>query len=386
MTANHSRLIALLSAIVVAAALRLVPHPPNFTPIGAMALFSGAYLGRRGAGLRRAARRACCSATPCSASIAAWTSVYLSVALIVVIGWLALAARLAAAGRRGRIASSVSFFVVTNFGMWLFSGIYPRTLAGLAACYVAAIPFFQNTLAGDLFYATLLFGGFAHCRACSCRGSAQGQAAGRLTALGCNFRRSPCRGAAQLVAAGRKPAANPRKNQMKSGTHPDYHMINVEMTDGTKFQTRSTWGKEGDTLHLDIDPKVHPAWTGGNPPAARHGGQVARFNKRFGGLSPRQEVSRLDPRTIVRGSRPSGSSCAHWRKDDFRPYHAIVQRSRGPPAFRRRTDRPPRIAGAGCWRPSAAGNCNGFGHLGGRAQVGRQAGRQCRLLHRLARP
>ena len=63
---------------------------------------------------------------------------------------------------------------------------------------------------------------------------------------------------------------------MKSGTHPDYHMINVEMTDGTKFQTRSTWGKEGDTMHLDIDPKVHPAWTGG---------QVARFNKRFGGLS-----------------------------------------------------------------------------------------------------
>ena len=50
---------------------------------------------------------------------------------------------------------------------------------------------------------------------------------------------------------------------MKSGIHPDYHMINVEMTDGTKFQTRSTWGKEGDTLHLDIDPKVHPAWTGG---------------------------------------------------------------------------------------------------------------------------
>src|SRR5690242_2248237 len=74
---------------------------------------------------------------------------------------------------------------------------------------------------------------------------------------------SPCRGAARLAAAGRKPAANPRKNHMKSGTHPDYHMINVEMTDGTKFQTRSTWGKEGDTLHLDIDPKVHPAWVGG---------------------------------------------------------------------------------------------------------------------------
>ena len=51
---------------------------------------------------------------------------------------------------------------------------------------------------------------------------------------------------------------------MKSGSHPDYHMITVEMTDGTKFQTRSTYAKEGDTLHLDIDPTVHPAWTGGN--------------------------------------------------------------------------------------------------------------------------
>ena len=72
---------------------------------------------------------------------------------------------------------------------------------------------------------------------------------------------------------------------MKSGTHPDYHMINVEMTDGTTFQVRSTWGKEGDTLHLDIDPKVHPAWTGGNTRLLQEGGQVARFNKRFGGLT-----------------------------------------------------------------------------------------------------
>jgi large subunit ribosomal protein L31 len=72
---------------------------------------------------------------------------------------------------------------------------------------------------------------------------------------------------------------------MKSGIHPDYHTITVEMTNGTKFQTRSTWGKEGDTLHLDIDPSVHPAWTGGKSSMLDTGGQVARFNKRFGGLS-----------------------------------------------------------------------------------------------------
>jgi large subunit ribosomal protein L31 len=92
-------------------------------------------------------------------------------------------------------------------------------------------------------------------------------------------------GRATLAAAGWKPAANPRKSKMKSGIHPDYHTITVEMTDGTKFQTRSTWGKEGDTLHLEIDPKVHPAWTGGNQKLLDTGGQVARFNKRFGGLT-----------------------------------------------------------------------------------------------------
>ena len=72
---------------------------------------------------------------------------------------------------------------------------------------------------------------------------------------------------------------------MKSNVHPAYHTIKVQMTDGTTFETRSTWGKEGDTLQLDIDPKVHPAWTGGHNKLLDSGGQVARFNKRFGGLT-----------------------------------------------------------------------------------------------------
>jgi len=114
MTSNRTRLIVLLLAIVAAAALRLVPHPPNFTPIGAMALFSGAYVGRRA---------------------------------------LAFAAPLA--------ALALLFFALSNFGVWLGSGMYPRSLAGLAECYAAALPFFQNSLAGDLFYTVLLFGGFA---------------------------------------------------------------------------------------------------------------------------------------------------------------------------------------------------------------------------------
>jgi len=68
---------------------------------------------------------------------------------------------------------------------------------------------------------------------------------------------------------------------MKQGIHPDYHVITVEMTDGTVFKTRSTWGKDGDVLKLDIDKSSHPAWTGGQQRIIDTGGMVARFNKRF---------------------------------------------------------------------------------------------------------
>lgn len=71
---------------------------------------------------------------------------------------------------------------------------------------------------------------------------------------------------------------------MKDNLHPDYHEITVIMTDGTEFVTRSTYGKAGDKLHLDIDPKTHPAWTGQHRMVDR-GGQLAKFNKRFSGIS-----------------------------------------------------------------------------------------------------
>jgi large subunit ribosomal protein L31 len=67
---------------------------------------------------------------------------------------------------------------------------------------------------------------------------------------------------------------------MKKEIHPDYHEITVLMTDGTEFKTRSTYGEQGDTLRLDIDPKTHPAWTGVQR-LVDSGGQVAKFNKRF---------------------------------------------------------------------------------------------------------
>ena len=76
---------------------------------------------------------------------------------------------------------------------------------------------------------------------------------------------------------------NTKELIMKKDIHPDYHEITVIMTDGSKYKTRSTMGKAGDTLKLDIDPKSHPAWTGQHR-ILDSGGQVARFNKRFSGL------------------------------------------------------------------------------------------------------
>ena len=70
---------------------------------------------------------------------------------------------------------------------------------------------------------------------------------------------------------------------MKAETHPSYHTIKVVMTDGTEFTTRTTWGKAGDTMTLEIDPKSHPAWTGVHR-LIDSGGQLAKFNKRFSGI------------------------------------------------------------------------------------------------------
>ena len=71
---------------------------------------------------------------------------------------------------------------------------------------------------------------------------------------------------------------------MKQGIHPDYHEITVKMTNGDSFTTRSTYGKKGDTLILDIDPNTHPAWTGGGSFVNEKAGKVAKFNQKFGGI------------------------------------------------------------------------------------------------------
>lgn len=155
-----TRLNAILAAILIAALLRLLPHPPNFTPIGAMALFAGAHLGRRWLAF----------AAPLAALLVSdlllgfhstMVYVYAATAGAVLIGSV-LGARPSAVGvGLASVSSAVLFFAVTNFGVWLSGGLYPRDLGGLAACFVAAIPFFQYSLAGDLVFSALLFGGFA---------------------------------------------------------------------------------------------------------------------------------------------------------------------------------------------------------------------------------
>jgi large subunit ribosomal protein L31 len=81
----------------------------------------------------------------------------------------------------------------------------------------------------------------------------------------------------------RRPVTS-RGLSMKADIHPQYHLIKVVMTDGTEFMTRSTYGSEGATLNLDIDPNTHPAWTGGSQQLLDRGGRLSKFNSRFGNL------------------------------------------------------------------------------------------------------
>ena len=81
-----------------------------------------------------------------------------------------------------------------------------------------------------------------------------------------------------------KPVRGLRSDAMKDGIHPDYHFIEVKLTDGTTYRTRSTYGKEGDTLSLEIDPSAHPAWTGGSARLMDTGGRVSKFKKKYEGL------------------------------------------------------------------------------------------------------
>jgi hypothetical protein len=149
-----------IGLVALGASARLLPHPWNFTPMVAIGLFAGAHARRVGV-----------------AALATLLSFALSDAVLGYyrgVEWIYCAALIpvlfgrAIRNRSGlmnlaasALGSSLSFFIATNFAVWAAGQLYPRTFAGLTACYVAAIPFYANQFAGDVFYTALLFGGYA---------------------------------------------------------------------------------------------------------------------------------------------------------------------------------------------------------------------------------
>lgn len=163
----RSPILLMTLAIVIAALSRLLPHPPNFTPIAALGLFAGTIGSRP-----KMAVIAVVAAMLISDSLLGFHSmmpiVYLCLVANVAIGWYfvrggrsSYSPSIGSTGRvlGGALMGSVLFFLVTNFAV--FASFYPMTLAGLIACYTAAIPFLQYTVAGDLIYSGLLFGVYA---------------------------------------------------------------------------------------------------------------------------------------------------------------------------------------------------------------------------------
>lgn len=159
MTQRNLNIAIALSLVFLGASLRLLPHPANFAPVAAIAIFGGSVLPRK---------------------LAPWVPLAVMVASDAIIGFhrligvtwgsyalIALASSLwlrkpnLLKGVTLTVSSSVFFFTVTNFAVWLWSGMYSHTWSGLVSCYALALPFFRNTFLSDLFYTGVLFGLYA---------------------------------------------------------------------------------------------------------------------------------------------------------------------------------------------------------------------------------
>jgi len=157
----HPRAALIAGIVLAAAALRLIPHPMNFAPVGALALFGGAYFSSKRAAL----------AVPLLSLVAGdifigfhrlVPYVYASCLVSVAIGFWLRRKRSASRIGGATVAGAIQFFLITNFAVWATSiGSYPKNLGGLAACYIAGVPFFWNTLAGDALYVAVIFGAMA---------------------------------------------------------------------------------------------------------------------------------------------------------------------------------------------------------------------------------
>ena len=172
---KNIRFLSVILLVLVAALSRLLPHPPNFTAIGAMSLFGGIYLSQRWIALLVPLVSLFISDLILNNVVYsafnngqfvwfydgfAW--IYGSVALTVVLSWVMLRRINPTNVVLTSVICSILFFLITNFGSWTSGGLgYPKTAVGLLECYTAAIPFFINSLAGDVVFCGVLFGGFA---------------------------------------------------------------------------------------------------------------------------------------------------------------------------------------------------------------------------------
>ncbi len=156
---SKPRILTLVGMIFSAALIRLLPHPWNFTPVAAMALFGGAQFSDKRLAF----------AVPILALLSSdlilgfypmWGFVYAAHALIVVIGILIRNNKSILSVGCASLGASVLFFLVSNLSHFFTAGFFPMTVAGLMQCYIEGLPFFRNTLMGDLFFSALLFGTF----------------------------------------------------------------------------------------------------------------------------------------------------------------------------------------------------------------------------------
>ncbi|HPX79943.1 MAG TPA: hypothetical protein PK603_06475 [Bacteroidales bacterium] len=169
---NPLRLSLITVFILIAAFSRLIPRPPNFAPIGAMALFGAAYFSQRWLALvipvftmwisdlviNNVVYKAYFDHFVWAYQGFYWT--YGAFILIVLVGFILLRKVKPSRVIIASLSASVLFFLVSNFGVWASGTMYPHSFAGLVSCYTAGIPFFKNTLLGDLVYSGVMFGAF----------------------------------------------------------------------------------------------------------------------------------------------------------------------------------------------------------------------------------
>lgn len=158
---SHLHFWGILCVIGVAAILRLIPHPPNFSPLAAMALFGGAYLIRPSHAVL-ITMGALFLSDIFLGFHETMLAVYAAFGLTALLGfWTKPQGSILKLGAI-TLSSSVMFFAITNFAVWLQNGMYERTWSGLTKCYIAALPFFQNSIMGDFFYVAVFFGAWAY--------------------------------------------------------------------------------------------------------------------------------------------------------------------------------------------------------------------------------